>query len=99
MLTSPSFLTPRAQPRKPRVRSIVRGSSFATHCYGDEVSPLEELTQLLRPAGAGLHTVSTGKTQQQALQRALYGVDDTGQVSAAWRRSLQALAAARVVVL
>jgi agmatinase len=63
------------------------------------VSPLDELTQLLRPAGAGLHTVSTGKAQQQALQRALYGVEDLAEIPAAWRRSLEALAGAKVVVL
>jgi len=59
----------------------------------------DQLTHLLRPAGAGLHTVSTGKAEQLALQRALYQVDDAAMVPAAWRRSLQALASARVVVL
>ena len=63
------------------------------------LSPAEQLTHLLRPAGAGLHTVSTGKAEQLALQRALYQVDDASLVPAAWRRSLQALASAKVVVL
>ena len=63
------------------------------------LSPSDQLTHLLRPAGAGLHTVSTGKAEQLALQRALYQVDDAALVPAAWRRSLQALATARVVVL
>jgi arginase family enzyme len=63
------------------------------------LSPFDQLTHLLRPAGAGLHTVSTGKAEQLALQRALYQVDDATLVPAAWRRSLQALASARVVVL
>jgi arginase family enzyme len=63
------------------------------------LSSSEQLTHLLRPAGAGLHTVSTGKAEQLALQRALYQVDDAALVPAAWRRSLQALASARVVVL
>jgi agmatinase len=63
------------------------------------VTPLEELSQLLRPAGAGLHTVSTGKAAQLALQRALYGVASEGEVEAAWQRSLAAIARARVVLL
>jgi arginase family enzyme len=63
------------------------------------LNPFEQLTHLLRPAGAGLHTVSTGKAEQLALQRALYQVDDAALVPAAWRRSLDALASARVVVL
>jgi agmatinase len=63
------------------------------------LSPCDQLAQLLRPAGAGLHTVSTGKAEQLALQRALYQVDDAALVPAAWRRSLDELASARVVVL
>jgi arginase family enzyme len=63
------------------------------------VGPLDQLTHVLRPAGAGLHTVSTGKAEQLELQRTLYGVTDAAQVPAIWRRTLNDLAGARVVVL
>jgi agmatinase len=63
------------------------------------VDPLDQLNQLLRPAGAGLHTVSTGKAAQLQLQQDLYGVRDAAQVQAAWRAQLDRLAQARVVVL
>jgi guanidinobutyrase len=63
------------------------------------VTPLRELELLLRPAGGGLHTVSTGRAQQEALQRAIYGVDDVRQVATAWRQALATLATARVAVL
>ena len=32
----------------------------------------EELAHLLRPAGGGIHLISTGKAEQLALQRRLY---------------------------
>lgn len=54
---------------------------------------------MLRPAGGGLHTVSSGRSAQLALQRELYGTDDIDQIEAAWRTSLGALASARVAIL
>ena len=75
------FLTPCAR-RRP---ATARGN---LPLVSGPLSDSEQLTHLLRPAGAGLHTVSTGKAEQLALQRALYGVDDAAQVPAAWRRSL-----------
>jgi arginase family enzyme len=63
------------------------------------VTPVEELALLLRPAGAGIHTVSTGREAQARLSARLYGADRPGEVSAAWRRQLDRLAEARVVVL
>jgi agmatinase len=63
------------------------------------VTPLGELELLLRPAGGGLHAVSTGRAQQEAIQRAIYGVDDVRQIAGAWRQALASLATARVAVL
>ena len=59
----------------------------------------DELRLLLRPAGGGLHLVSTGRAEQLALQRALYGVADEPGVQAAFERQLHAIADARVIIL
>jgi arginase family enzyme len=60
---------------------------------------LEELARMLRPAGGGLYTVSTGRAEQQALQRALYGAADDAEVEARWREALAAVERARVAIL
>lgn len=60
---------------------------------------LDELATLLRPAGGGLYVVSTGLAEQQALQRALYGVADTAEVRDRWRAALDKIEKARVLVL
>lgn len=54
---------------------------------------------MLRPAGGGLFTVSTGRTAQLALQRALYGAESPEEIDARWRSALAAAARARVAVL
>lgn len=64
-----------------------------------EDGALAELRLLLRPAGAGLHTVSTGRDAQLALQRALYGVSDAAAITPAWHATLAAVRTARVAVL
>jgi agmatinase len=61
--------------------------------------PRDELPFLLRPAGGGLHTVSTGRAAQLALQRTLYGAHDPEGVEAAWRTALASVASARVAVI
>jgi agmatinase len=58
-----------------------------------------ELALLLRPAGGGIHLVSTGKAEQEALQRRLYGAADAAGVEAAWRADLARAATARAVLL
>lgn len=63
------------------------------------MNPTEELARLLRPAGGGIHTVSTGKAEQAALQRAIYSVESDEAVGAAWRATLGELPDAKVVVL
>lgn len=63
------------------------------------MSPLDELAALLRPAGGGIHVVSTGRAAQLAMQRALYGADDEAGVRAGFLANLAAIQRARVVVL
>lgn len=54
---------------------------------------------MLRPAGGGVYTVSTGRREQDDLQRTLYGADAAADVTAAWRADLASLAHARVAIL
>ena len=61
--------------------------------------PTDELTQLLRPAGGGLFTVSTGRAEQLAMQQALYGATTPEAVDGAWRAALGTVASARVAIL
>lgn len=63
------------------------------------MSPLDELATLLRPAGAGLFLVSTGKAEQEALQQRLYGVSTPQQVKQAHRDSLERIASAKGILL
>jgi arginase family enzyme len=61
--------------------------------------PLSELELLLRPAGAGIFTVSTGKNAQLQLQCSLYGVSRADEVPSAWRARLAALPEAKLAIL
>jgi arginase family enzyme len=63
------------------------------------MSPLDELALILRPAGGGLHLVSTGKAEQLRLQQQLYGVATAAQVTQAFTDALTRIATARVVLL
>jgi arginase family enzyme len=63
------------------------------------MTDLEILALMLRPAGGGVHTVSTGKQAQLELQRRLYGAADAGTIGARWRSALGAVATARVAIL
>ncbi len=63
------------------------------------MTPLEELAQLLRPAGGGIHLVSTGRAEQEALQQRLYGARTVDEVRAKWTATLARIADARVVIL
>jgi guanidinobutyrase len=60
---------------------------------------IADLAHFLRPAGGGIHTVSTGRDEQEALQRALYGAADGAEIEARWRETLAASPRARVAVL
>jgi arginase family enzyme len=63
------------------------------------MGPLDELSVLLRPAGGGVHLVSTGRDAQEALQRRLYGAKTTEEVSDRFREALGRIASAKVVIL
>jgi agmatinase len=63
----------------------------------DEV--VEELGLMLRPAGGGLYTVSTGRQAQLAVQRNIYGGTEPAEIEAAWRAALARVSSARVVIL
>lgn len=63
------------------------------------MSPLDELANILKPAGAGLYLVSTGKAQQEALQQKLYGASDAKQVQQRFRDALARIASAKAVLL
>lgn len=60
---------------------------------------LGELSLLLRPTGGGVYTVSTGRAEQEALQRALYGAANAAEVDRRWRAALAAVPQARVAIL
>jgi len=60
---------------------------------------MNPLRWLLRPAGGGLYTVSTGRTAQESLAKRLYGVDNFSEVEGAWLKTLDSVAQARAVVL
>lgn len=60
---------------------------------------LRELSWLLRPAGGGLYLVSTGRAEQQALQRRFYEADTEADVTERFLATLERLPAARVVLL
>jgi arginase family enzyme len=62
------------------------------------MTPHEELALLLRPAAGGLYVVSTGRAEQLAVQRTLYGVDTEAEVDRAFREALDRIARARIVM-
>jgi agmatinase len=63
------------------------------------VTLVDELSVLLRPAGGGIHLVSTGRAEQLALQRRLYGAAGDDEVAARWREDLGRAAGARAVLI
>jgi len=63
------------------------------------MTPLEKLALLLRPAGGGLYLVSTGREEQLALQRRLYGAQSDGEVQAKFLEALGRIQTARAVIL
>ncbi|HEY0705614.1 MAG TPA: arginase family protein, partial [Polyangia bacterium] len=65
----------------------------------DPQAALDELALLLRPAGGGVHTISTGRAEQERLQTQLYGARDAAEVQGRWRASLARIATAKVAVL
>jgi agmatinase len=61
--------------------------------------PLDELATILRPAGGGLYLVSTGRAEQLALQRRLYGVGTEAEVQQRFRDALERVPSARALLL
>ena len=60
---------------------------------------MDPLHSWLRPAGGGVYTVSTGRSEQEALQKALYGVTSPAQIEAGWHRELARVPQARAAIL
>ena len=58
-----------------------------------------ELELLLRPAAGGLYVVSTGKEEQLAVQRRIYGGATENDVAARWRAALGEARGARAFLL
>ena len=54
---------------------------------------------MLRPAGGGIHTVSTGRAAQLDLQQRLYAAPTSAEVNALWRSALARVATAQVAIL
>src|SRR5689334_14769416 len=63
------------------------------------MTPLEELELLLRPAAGGLYVVSTGRAEQLAVQRRIYGGGNENEVAARWRAALARVPSAKVLLL
>src|SRR5512136_3175370 len=63
------------------------------------MTALDELALLLRPAGGGVHLVSSGRAEQQAAQRRLHGAAGDEDVEARFRERLARARTARVVLL
>jgi arginase family enzyme len=63
------------------------------------VTLAESLALLLRPAGGGIHLVSSGLEAQRAQQRRLYQAPDDQGVEARWQRDLWAAGGAPLVLL
>ncbi len=60
---------------------------------------MDDLSQFLRPAGGGIHTVSTGRATREALQKTLYGARDEAEIQQRWRAALASIGTARVAIL
>jgi len=60
---------------------------------------VDELTRFLRPAGGGIFTVSTGRAQQEELQRRLYDAPDADEVQRKWQGALAGVGAARAAII
>jgi agmatinase len=60
---------------------------------------MDDLSHFLRPAGGGIHTVSSGRAEREALQRALYDARDEAEIQTKWRAALASIGGARVAML
>ena len=60
---------------------------------------MDDLTRFLRPAGGGIFTVSTGRAEQEALQRRLYDAADGDEVQRKWQAALAGVAEAHAAII
>jgi arginase family enzyme len=58
-----------------------------------------DLVRMLRPAGGGVHVVSTGVQELQALQKRIYSAADATEIDSKWRDAIQNLSDAKVCIL
>jgi agmatinase len=63
------------------------------------MEPLEELRHLLRPAGGGIHLVSSGRAEQQEWQRRLYRAGSDDEVERRFAAAFESIASARAFLL
>ncbi len=63
------------------------------------MTPLEELSLLLKPAGGGLYLVSTGLKEREAFQRRFYDAESSADVTAKFLSELERLPQAKVAIL
>lgn len=63
------------------------------------MNPLDELATILRPAGAGLFLVSTGRAEQESLQQRLYGASSPAEVRQRFRDALEKIPTAKGVLI
>ena len=63
------------------------------------ITNMDDLTRFLRPAGGGIFTVSTGRAEQQALQRRLYDAPDADEVQRKWQAALASVGDARAAII
>lgn len=59
----------------------------------------DDIQCMLRPAGGGVHVVSTGVAEQQELQRQIYEATDNTLIGEKWREALAAIPTAQIIVL
>ena len=59
----------------------------------------DTLFKMLRPAGGGVHVVSTGVRETQALQERIYQADDAQDIERRWHDAIAALPTARACIL
>jgi len=57
------------------------------------------LQQMLRPAGGGLYTVSTGFAAQRELQKKIYRTQDESEIQEKWISALEGIAKAQLIIL
>ncbi len=63
------------------------------------MNPIDELNLFLRPAGAGVYLVSSGRSAQLELQKKIYGVESDAEVILAHAAAVQKIRSARAIIL